>query len=397
MITSILDVDFYKLTVGAIIFKYFRGIKAKYLLTVRNGEKIDYWSYVHHSSYGRNIENLKTLSLTEAEAVYLRSLNLFEEEYIQFLSNRPMDGVDIRWEYQGDNMYRPVPYVCGAWERAMLYEIFCLSIGNEMFSYGYCSDNQINMEAVEQTARFRLVDKISTIKEYFKKSGEKLNITEFGTRRRLSKSWQEEVVSTLAEVGVIDCTSNVLLAMKYGLTPRGTMGHEIFMGAQGLYRIQDSQKSILDLWLHHWGDNLKIALDDTLGTQKFLRDFTKERSRKYDGLRHDSGDWRVWAEERIDMYFGHEIDPKTKTLFFSDGLDVDTIIKIHKALSDKVNVAFGIGTNLTNDSFTPVPQVVMKIVECNGQPVCKLSNNPAKASCVDPIYLEYVKHVADKY
>lgn len=396
IITSILDLDLYKLTVGEVIFTYFRSVKGKYRLTVRNGEKIDYWKYVPLFALEPELRGLKDLSLTKEEAEKLRKMDLFDEDYIQFLMNKPMNNVHLSFAYQDGTFNTPVPEVNGDWCRAMLYEIFCLSIGNELFARRYALINDISMDAVVQTASVRLDKKIQEYTSYNARTGRKLNITEFGTRRRLSKAWQEEVVCRLWKAGLITGTSNVYLGLKYDIPVRGTFGHEFTMGMQGITRIQDSQKDAFKLWLSHWEGKLKIALDDTLGTSKFLRDFTKELAQEYDGLRHDSGPWKEWTHERLRMYDGFGIDPETKTLFYSDGLNPYTVMQIDTEFAKDAKLAFGIGTDFTNDSFLPVPQVVMKIVSCNGQPVAKLSNNPAKACCDSPEYLAYIRTVAEK-
>ncbi len=393
IITSILDLDLYKLTVGNVIHTYFRDVKAKYRMTVRNGDAIKYWSYVHSYNYDKEIKHLETLSLTEKEASYLRTLGLFTEDYIKFLSNKPMSGVFVTSKYQNGFGYNPVPEVSGEWCRAMLYEIFCLSIGNEMFTEDYCHHNMIDESAVWWSAEHRLDKKIKELRDYKKP----LNLIEFGTRRRMSKRWQRHMLMRLFDSHLIFGTSNVLFAMETGIPVKGTFGHEFTMGMQGLSRIQDSQKEAFKLWASHWKGKLAIALDDTLGEAKFLRDFDKELMAAYDGLRHDSGDPVKWSESRINMFERAGFDMKTKTLFYSDGLTISKAIALDEKFGNKAKTGFGIGTHLSNDSFTPVPQVVMKIIECNGQPVAKLSNNPDKASCTDPKYLEYVKHVAENY
>jgi len=391
IITSLLDLDLYKLTVGQVIFTYFRDVQAKYLMTVRNGDAISYWSFVRHDDYQQQVASLEHLSLTTEEATYLRSLNLFSEDYIQFLSNRPMSGVRINVEYQNSKFgYAPVPKVSGQWCRVMLYEIFCLSIGNEMFTEDYCNHHLIDQKSVLHTAKARLTKKLNTLRG----CKQRINLVEFGTRRRMSKTWQRYMLTRLHDANCVSGTSNVKLAMETGIPVRGTFGHEFVMGLQGIYPVHNSQKSAFQLWANHWNGKLAIALDDTLGEAKFLRDFTPDLMKTYDGLRHDSGDPVKWAKSRISMYEWAGIDTKKKTLFFSDGLTIDKTISLHNEFSDKVQMGFGIGTNLSNDSFTPVPQVVMKIIECNGQPVAKLSNNPEKASCINNEYLEYVKYAA---
>ncbi len=400
IITSILDLDLYKLTVGEVIFTYFRNVKAKYRMTVRNGEKIDFWKYVPMHVIEPEIKSLEKLSLTEQEAVYLRSLNLFSEAYIQFLMDKPMKGCYVNFTYTGDSFSKPVPQAEGEWCRAMLYEIFCLSISDELFAESYARNNDIPWDAVILAGRVRLKKKIKSLNLYKRQISPRLHhpllITEFGTRRRLSKAWQQEVLATLWVEDIVQGTSNVHLAMKLGIPCKGTFGHEFTMGMQGVTRIQDSQKEAFILWLNHWKGKLKIALDDTLGTAKFLRDFTKELAEQYDGLRHDSGPWREWTDTRLRMYYDLSIDAAKKILFYSDGLDDEKIVAIHKYLGRNAIPGFGVGTFFTNDTFLPVPQVVMKIIVCNGQVVAKTSNNPEKGSCIDEKYYDYVKHVADK-
>lgn len=400
IIKSILDLDLYKLTVGQLVFEKFRFVKAKYRMTVRNGTAIKFWSYGLVRDMEKEVGQLKNLSLKPEEANYLRKLGLgFTEAYIEFLSNKPMNGCYVMFVNQAGKTisdYDYVPEVEGEWCRAMLYEIFCLSIANELFATYYCHYNNVEMGWLEKAGDIRLQQKI----EYLKKnmagdySKHPLSISEFGTRRRLSRTWQVYVVAELYKAGVIDATSNVNLAKTYNMPVRGTFGHEFPMGMQAMTRIQDSQKEAFWLWHDYWDGKLSLALDDTLGNKKFLEDFDLGLARTYSGLRHDSGEPKKWADDRINLYGCMNIDASQKVLLFSDGLDVHKANAIRDHVKLRAIPKFGIGTDLTNDTFSPVPQVVMKIVECNGQPVAKLSNNPAKACCDSPEYLTYIKHVA---
>lgn len=397
IITSILDLDLYKLTVGEVIFTYFRNIKAKYRMTVRNGEAIKYWAYTYRQ-LDQEVATLRNLSLKPQELEYLRSLNLFSEEYLKFLSNEPMKNVYVGTAYQNGNGNYPVPEISGDWCSVMLYETFCLSIGNEIFADMYAARNDIPFSAVLSSGKVRLAKKIANltkvknaIRDY---SHHPLDITEFGTRRRLSKAWQEHVLGELVSNKIVTGTSNVHLARRMNIPVKGTFGHEFPMGMQALSRIQDSQTEAFSLWLKHWKGKLKIALDDTLGDAKFLLDFNRGLAEAYDGLRHDSGPWEEWTNSRLTMYHHHGIDATKKVLFYSDGLDDYAIARIHDHVQKKAIPKYGVGTFFTNDTFLPVPQAVMKIVECNGQPVAKISNNPAKACCDSSEYLRYIKHVS---
>jgi nicotinate phosphoribosyltransferase len=230
----------------------------------------------------------------------------------------------------------------------------------------------------------------------FKQASTKYNfkLSDFGLRRRFSGDWQDHVVKTFADycpeffVG----TSNVYLAKKYNIKPIGTFAHEWFGGIQGEnIRISEVQKYALDIWAKEYRGELGIALSDNFGFRAFLNDFDKYFAKLFDGCRHDSGCPFKWGEMLINHFKSLGIDPKTKTACWSDSLDPDKAIELAKTFHDRINVTFGIGTNLTNDvGFKPV-SIVMKVVESNGKPVCKISDAPGKGMCKDSQYVEYVK------
>uniref|UniRef100_A0A1I8ACS9 nicotinate phosphoribosyltransferase n=1 Tax=Steinernema glaseri TaxID=37863 RepID=A0A1I8ACS9_9BILA len=204
-------------------------------------------------------------------------------------------------------------------------------------------------------------------------------VADYGTRRRFSKQWHEEVVTTMIEQMKphFAGTSNVWLAMKYGVTPLGTMGHEYLQACQALGpRLRDSQIFALEVWAKEYRGDLGIALSDVYGMDAFLRDFDMYFCKLFDGARHDSGDPFIWGERLLAHYQANRTDPRTKTLVFSDG---------------RCKVSFGIGTNLTNDLGHEPLQIVMKMVRCNGQPVAKVSDAPEKTMCDDPAYLAYLR------
>ena len=132
-----------------------------------------------------------------------------------------------------------------------------------------------------------------------------------------------------------------------------------------------------------------------LGTDLFLMDFTKLQAMCYTGVRHDSGDPFAWGEKIIAKYEEYGIDPKTKTLLFSDGLDFDKAQEIYDYFKDRINVSFGIGTYLTNDTAVGALNIVIKLQYVNGHPVAKLSDNPAKTMCQDEDYINYLRNAVD--
>jgi nicotinate phosphoribosyltransferase len=182
--------------------------------------------------------------------------------------------------------------------------------------------------------------------------------------------------------------------MRHAVTPLGTMAHEYLQACQALGpRLRDSQTFGFEVWAREYRGDLGIALSDTYGMQAFFRDFDLYFCKLFDGARHDSGDPFDWGEKLIAHYESLRIDARTKTLIFSDSLNVPLAISLYKRFASRTRLAFGIGTNLTNDmGFTPL-QIVIKMVRCNGQPVAKLSDTPEKTMCDDPAYLAYLRQV----
>ena len=222
----------------------------------------------------------------------------------------------------------------------------------------------------------------------------------YGTRRRFGKAWHEEVLRTLVTrlgtgaSGQLAGTSNVLFAMKLGLIPLGTMAHEYLQACQALGpRLRDSQVFGFEMWAKEYRGDLGIALSDVYGMSAFLRDFDLYFCKLFDGARHDSGDPFQWGERMLAHYVKNRVDPKTKTLIFSDALTMPRTIELYQQFRGRCQLAFGIGTNLTNDLGYEPLQIVIKMLRCNGQPVAKLSDTPSKNMCNDEKYLAYLRQV----
>ena len=190
-------------------------------------------------------------------------------------------------------------------------------------------------------------------------------------------------------------TSNVNLSRELDMKPLGTMAHEWIMAHQQLGpRLIDSQSAALDCWVREYRGLLGIALTDCITTDAFLKDFDLYFAKLFDGLRHDSGDPVIWAEKCIAHYHQLGIDPMSKTLVFSDSLTLPRSLDIFRALRGRINVSFGIGTNLTCDIPGVEPMsIVLKMTGCNDSPVAKISDEPGKTHCSDPNFAAYLRHV----
>ena len=394
IITSLLDTDLYKFTMMQVVLHQFPGAQVEYRFKCRN-PGVALAPYVEEIR--AEIRALCSLSFTEAELAYLRGLRFIKSDFVDFLGLFRLNEkyIQVTPLETGEIDIS----IHGPWLHTILFEIPVLAIVNEV----YFRNTQKVPDFLE--GRRRLDEKIRQLQA---PGLEALKIADYGTRRRFSRAWHEELLRVLCAclgtgdrrpdgspgAGQFAGTSNVWLAMSLGLTPLGTMAHEYLQACQALGpRLRDSQVYGFEMWAKEYRGDLGIALSDVYGVSAFLRDFDLYFCKLFDGARHDSGDPFSWGERLIAHYQKHRVDPKTKTLIFSDALTIPRTIELFQQFQGRCQLAFGVGTNLTNDLGYEPLQVVIKMTRCNGQPVAKLSDTPGKGMCDDEKYLAYLRQV----
>ena len=365
IISSLLDTDLYKFTMMQVVLHHFPGAQVEYRFKCRN-EGIALAPLV--DEINEEIGHLCTLRFRERELDYLRSWRFLKSDFVDFLGLFQLNPKCISVTPSTTKAGEIDIVIKGPWLHTIMFEIPVLSIVNEI----YFRNAQKSPDHAE--GRRRLDEKIRLVSSAPSLDG--IRIADYGTRRRFSKTWHEEVIIACKEkLGVnFAGTSNVQFAMKHGVLPLGTMAHEYLQACQALGpRLRDSQTFGFETWAKEYRGDLGIALSDVYGMDAFLRDFDMYFCKLFDGARHDSGDPFDWGERLIRHYESNRVDPRTKTLVFSDSLTFPLAIQLYERFKDRIRVAFGIGTNLTNDlGYTPL-QIVIKMVRCNGQPVAKLS------------------------
>ena len=385
LIDSLLDTDLYKITMLQAFYHApeFRTVDVEWKFACRNLNSFDLSPLIPEIL--RQLEHLCTLSFSDDELDYLATFSFIKPDFIEFLRIFRLDmrfvslqaaDKDLDLRFRG-----PLIHVT-------LMEIYSLAIISELHTVYNCGG--INFDV----AREKLGEKISLLQQRDDLSG--FSFADFGTRRRASKVWQKEVLVTLHRhlSDYFSGTSNVHFARTLELMPIGTMAHEWFQCWQAITRLSDAQKAALEGWVREYRGRLGIALTDCYSMDSFVRDFSDPYFGKlYDGLRHDSGSPFVWGEKAIAMYQQMGIDPLTKTMVFSDGLDFPQMLEIYDYFKGRTKVSFGIGTNLTNDAGTHRLDMVIKLVAANGRPVAKVSDEPGKSMCEDPEYLRYLASV----
>ncbi|EPE2206990.1 nicotinate phosphoribosyltransferase [Vibrio parahaemolyticus] len=397
IIQSALDFDVYKVNMMSAVAALYPDAMVSYKFIVRSEEDLSELL----PEVKAEVLKLQDVRFTEGEIAYMKRVAPYlKPEFVEALRHfrfNPQSDVSFHNKTMSDGSSQLRITINGLWKETILYETIIMSIVSEVRSRQRWSD--IPFEQFQTV----LEDKV----RYLKAELERRNITNFkfadmSTRRRFSFQAQRTMLEYLSKElpQCLTGTSNYHLAREFDLTPIGTVAHEWFMGHQALVNVRDSQKIALQRWQKMFNGALGIALTDTIGIDAFLKDFDEELSNAYVGVRHDSGCPFTWGEKMIAHYESLGIDPMTKTLVFTDGLNFEQALDICEHFQGRVQVSFGIGTSLANDMgnyvndqgevYQPL-SIVIKMVTCNGSPVAKISDEPEKAMCEDIFFLMNLK------
>ncbi|WP_313338545.1 nicotinate phosphoribosyltransferase [Stutzerimonas nitrititolerans] len=385
IIQSLLDTDYYKLTMMQAVLHHYPNAEVEWAFQSRSDE--DLTPYLEEIR--QQIEALAELQMSAEELAFLERIPYMQPDFIRFLG---LFRFDLRYLRVAVEAGRLVVYLRGPWLHVMLYEVPLLAIISEV------RNRTRYPEVTLAQAEARLEERFAWLRgEASEEELAGFRLADFGTRRRFSYGVQAMVVERLKEdfPGRFVGTSNVHLARLLDVKPMGTMAHEWIMAHQQLGpRLIDSQSAALDCWAREYRGALGVALTDCITMDAFLADFDLYLTKLFDGLRHDSGDPLEWAEKAIAHYRRLGIDPMSRQLVFSDGLDFPRAMNLYRALVGRSNPSFGIGTQLTCDIPGVEPtNMVIKMISCNGQPVAKISDSPGKTMCRDEAFVAYLRHV----
>ena len=386
IITSLLEQDMYKFSMGQAIYHQFSDYKTTWTFKCRNTDV--YFSEEMVEEIRDQIRSFCKLRFTEDELQYLENVCWIKGSYVDFLR---------LWQPRYEDFEITTDDECGlsietkgTWLNTSMYEIPTLAIVNEVyFKMAYDYGELLN------DFKARLDNKLN-----FLENNELCisSFSEFGLRRRLSAEAQNDLIHKLKNMkscsSIFVGTSNVYLAKKHSLKPVGTMAHEwIMCVGQGNHKYNPAYSNwfALDAWVKEYGVLNGTALTDTITTDCFLKDFQLTFATLFSGVRHDSGDPKLWGDKMIEHYKGLGIDPMTKTLLFSDSLNFEKADEIFRYFKERIKIAFGIGTYLSNDTTVSALNIVMKITKCNGQDVAKLSDAPGKSMCKSEEYIDYLE------
>ena len=382
---TLLDTDAYKLHMQQAVFHHYYDVHVAAEFRCRGDDLLG----IYADAIREQVDAMQHLTLQDEEYQWLSGLPFFKADYLNWLR-------DFRYKPEqvtvlNDNGKLDIRLE-GPWREVIMWEVPLLAVISEL-AHRYRSPEKGVEQAV--AALENKLAAFSTLTEGLDMS--RFRLMDFGTRRRFSRDVQEAIVKRLQQEPWFVGTSNYDLARRLNLTPMGTQAHEWFQAHQQISPdLANSQRAALAAWLEEYPNQLGIALTDCITMDAFLRDFGPESAERYQGLRHDSGDPVEWGEKAIAHYEKLGIDPMSKVLVFSDNLDLAKAVDLYRHFNTRVNLSFGIGTRLTCD----IPQVkplniVIKLVECNGKPVAKLSDSPGKTICHDKAFVRALRKAFD--
>ena len=312
--------------------------------------------------------------LLQQQVDYMRNVIITDEE-IEFMTTRCVwlpvwyfiflrgyrfnpGEVEISQDEEGHLNIR----IVGKWFSTIMWEMPLLSCISEIIHILNGDDEKYDIE----TERQKVVEKSEKIFS----SG--LVLGDMGTRRRFSYEHQKMVLETMAEVyrskqweGIFTGTSNVYLAMLLDLKPLGTLSHQIISFEENVSGVFECNYSVMKKFSDVYDGNNGIYLYDCFGDELFFKNLSKRMAMMYSGLRVDSGVEEEQTEKIIEKYISLGIDPTTKQVVYSNGLDIDRCIEIHRYCNGRVQDSYGVGTNLMCDINDVRPSnIVIKLTKC---------------------------------
>jgi len=390
IVRSLLDTDFYKLLMLQLIRHLHPHEQVTFSLINRT-KSVRLADVIDEAELRAQLDHARTIRFAKKELIWLAGNSfygkqqMFSPDFINWLADMQLPEYDLRVV---DGQYEL--HFDGPWTHTTMWEIPALTIINELKSRAALRDRgRFALDVLYARAKAKLWDKVERLREL-----PELVLSDFGTRRRHGFLWQRWCVDALKEGlgGRFIGTSNVLLAMDADLEAIGTNAHELPMVAAAMAQsdaeLTRAPYQVLEEWRQHYNGNLLIALPDAFGTTAFLRDAPTWLA-DWTGFRPDSAPPIDGGEQIIRWWEQQGVDPRTKLLIFSDGMDIDTIEQVYRHFTGRVRMSFGWGTNLTNDfrgcdpegsnALDPI-SLVCKVTSANGRPAVKLSDNPAKAT-----------------
>lgn len=380
-INHLTDNDLYTFTVGKAVLDTFPDANFEYNFINRKGTR---FNDAFFDKLQANVDNMANLRLHSTEKLWMKhSIPFLSLDYLDYLSNYRFDPSEVQIKNVDGNLDLKI---VGPGHRTIFWEVPLLATISQCYyetvdtewSSGINKANWILDQAKRAKDKGDLIENAIISPKFL----------EFGTRRRRSFDTQKVVINELRHVSSFMGTSNVYMAMTFDLKAHGTMSHQWIMANAALESLRYANRYALNNWNKVYKGDLGIALPDTFGVEAFFGDFDKQLARLFDGVRHDSGDPFEFADKVVKHYRKLRLNPMSKTIVFSDSLDIALVLKL-QTYCEKIGIrcGFGIGTHFTNDfPGSPALNIVIKLRAVQAEQnapwtqVVKLSDVPTKAT-----------------
>ncbi len=378
IVGSLLETDTYKVRMLYYIWNFFPLVKTKFAFknrttSVRLAEAVDI------EKVREQLAAAAKLKFRKDEIAYLRENEKYPEEFLQFLAELELSEITV--DRDGDGQLA-IETANDYWAKTTLWELIALPIVNELYARQTLAESNIGQAEVMAEGERRFREKAKML------AGTGVRALQFGLRRRLSGPWEKHLTQMALEImpETIVAVSNMALARELGAAYGGTNAHELSMALnairwkEGRQAAWQAQYEVFEKWFQLFNGQARIILPDTFGSKQFLENIPLELGQQAMGFRQDSGDPLEFGGWVLDMWKRFEIETQTRTLFFSDGLKAEKMLRINAEFRARAKVLFGWGTNFSNDTgFVQALSIVMKLVMADGNPAVKLSDNLAKA------------------
>ena len=363
IIKSILENDQYKFSMQNAVLELFPDTFVEYRFNNRgkqrfNQEFLDAFNY--------QVKRMADLRLTDREYEWFKkTAKYLKPWYFEYLKNFRFNPNQIMASLDSKNNL--VLDIKGYWHETIMWEVPLMALISELYFRIIDTNWTMDGQAERANSKAWMLSESGCV------------FTDFGTRRRRNFETQDTVVRIMKKYNGFVGTSNAYLSMIYGLIPKGTCAHEWTMAMQAIEGIRNCNYYALNNWVRVYNSDLGTALPDTLGSEQFLKNFNLRFANLFSSVRHDSGDPIWFTNLFVNHYKKLGIDPMTKTIVFSNALNVDKAIEIKEYCEGKIKCAFGIGTALTNDfTKSPALNMVIKLWSVNNIPVVKISDDKGK-------------------
>lgn len=388
IVRSLLDTDFYKLLMAQTILRRHAEVAVTFGIQNRTS-RIRIADEIEEGQLREQLDHARTLRLSRGEATWLRGNSfygkrqMFSAEFVAWFETFQLPDYELT---RRNGQY--VLTFHGRWLETTMWEVPALAILNELRSRATLRDmGRFELQVLYARAMTRVWEKIERLRRL-----PDLSIADFGTRRRHGFLWQDWCVQAMNEgLGAKFLgTSNCLIAQRREVEAVGTNAHELPMVYAALAGDDDAALArapyaVLADWQQDYAGNLLVALPDTYGTSGFLAN-APDWLTAWTGIRIDSKEPIAGGEEAMAFWRARGCDPAGKLAIFSDGLDIEGIERIHAHFHGRMRLGYGWGTLLTNDFRGLVPDgrldpisIVCKVIEADGRPTVKISDNPTKA------------------